>query len=86
VSAEPRYILLTSADDGSEIRIRNDHTILALHTVPTGRHLTGEPGGRVTVVTASFGAYRVTETPRQIVRLMAGKSNTQSVTVDTKRR
>lgn len=86
MSVEPRYIKLTSAEDASVIRIRNDHTILALHTVPVGRHLTGELGQRVTVVTASFGAYRVTETPEQIVRRMAGKSDTQTVTVDTKQR
>jgi len=71
---EPAYIKLTSADDGSIIRVRNGSTILAVHTVPAGGHFAGQPGGRVTVVTASFGAYRVTETPQQIVRLMAGKS------------
>ena len=71
--AEPAYIKLTSADDGSAIRIRNGHTILAIHTIPSGGHFHGGRAARVTVVTATFGAYRVTETPTQIVRRMAGK-------------
>lgn len=78
--SEPKYITLTAASDGTLIRVRTD-LIYAIHTANTRRtanFITGPDRPGDTVVTVSFGSYTVKETPKQVIRMMAGKPKGKS--------
>jgi hypothetical protein len=74
MTTPPRYIRLTAASDGTDIRVRTDQ-VLGMHTADARRpanFVTGDDQPGETVVTVSYGTYRVKETQIEVVRKMAG--------------
>lgn len=74
MATAPKYIRLTAASDGTDIRVRTDQ-VLGMHTADPKRSanfVTGDALPGDTVVTVSYGTYRVKETQIEVVRKMAG--------------
>lgn len=72
--ATPKYIRLTAASDGTDIRVRTDQ-VLGMHTTDPRRaanFVSGAAQPGETVVTVSYGTYTVKETQTEVCRKMAG--------------